>query len=129
MRYQESNEQQALFRWAEFFENYHPELKLMYHVPNEGLRTKANGARLKAEGMKAGVPDICLPCARGGFHGLYIEMKAGNGKPTHKQQQWIADLNAEGYYAVICYGWEAAQKVIVMYLKGEIKRTDGKGTA
>ena len=93
----------------------------MYHIPNEGVRTKANGARLKAEGMKAGVPDICLPCARGGYHGLYIELKAGKNKPTKKQKEWSADLNAEGYYACVCWGWEAAQKVIEMYLKGEIK--------
>lgn len=121
MQHQESLEQQALFRWAAFSEGKYPELRLMYHIPNEGVRTKANGARLKAEGMKAGVPDICLPCAKGGYHGLYIELKAGKNKPTRKQEEWIADLAAEGYYAVVCWGWEAAQKVILMYLKGEIK--------
>ena len=122
MQHQESLEQQALFRWAAFSEGKYPSLRLMYHIPNEGVRTKANGARLKAEGMKAGVPDICLPCARGGYHGLYIELKAGKNKPTKNQEQWISDLNAEGYCACVCWGWEAAQKVIEMYLNGELKK-------
>lgn len=121
MQHQESFEQQALFKWAAYTEGKYPELRLMYHIPNEGVRTKANGGRLKAEGMKAGVPDICLPCARGGYHGLYIEMKRIGGRPTKSQEQWISDLNAQGYYAVVCYGWESAQKVIELYLKGEIK--------
>lgn len=121
MQHWESQEQQALFRWAAMMEGKYPELKLMYHVPNEGVRSKANGARLKAEGMKAGVPDVCLPCARCGYHGLYIELKAGSNKPTRSQEEWIADLNGQGYYAVVCWGWESAQKVIMMYLTGEIR--------
>lgn len=71
----ESVEQQCLFRWAAFQSGKYPELKLLYHVPNGGSRKKSEAGRFKAEGVKAGVPDLCLPVARGGYHGLYIELK------------------------------------------------------
>lgn len=57
----ESVEQQCLFRWAAFAQAAHPELRLLYHIPNEGERSKATGARLKREGLKPGVPDLYLP--------------------------------------------------------------------
>ena len=65
----ESVEQQCLFRWAAFQSGRFPELALLYHVPNGGSRKKAEAGRFRAEGVKAGVPDLCLPVARGGFHG------------------------------------------------------------
>ncbi len=97
-------------------EPQHPELKLMYHIPNEGKRSAALGAKMKREGLKAGVPDICLPVARSGCHGLYIELKAGRNKTTENQKRWLADLAEQGYMTAVCYGWEAASKVIVKYL-------------
>ena len=61
----ESAEQQCLFRWAVFQSGRFPELALLYHVPNGGSRKKAEAGRFRAEGVKAGVPDLCLPVARG----------------------------------------------------------------
>ena len=88
----------------------------MYHVPNEGKRSKSAGARMKQEGLKPGVPDVCLPVAHGGFHGLYIEMKVGKNKPTDNQKEWLAGLKKQGYSTAVCYGWEAASKEILKYL-------------
>lgn len=114
----ESVEQQTLFRWAKLFEPVHPELKLMYHVPNEGKRSYAAGRRLVAEGLKSGVPDICLPVARGGYHGLYIELKRlRGGKLTEDQRDWLDALNDEGYMTTMCKGWQAASEVILRYLE------------
>jgi len=54
-------------------------------------RTKKGGwfsptaQKLKKEGVKRGIPDIFLPCARGGSHGLFIEMKARDGKVSEEQ--------------------------------------------
>ena len=115
----EENEQIALFRWAEFAVNQHPELKLMYHIPNEGKRSKITGARLKAAGLKSGVPDICLPVARGGYIGLYIEMKAGKNKPTDNQKKWLDALTREENFTAVCSGWEQAKEVIEKYLSME----------
>ena len=72
MKRSETTEQIGLINWARANEEYVPELQLLHHIPNEGIRT--NGPVLKAAGMKAGVPDLSLPVPRRGFHGLYIEM-------------------------------------------------------
>lgn len=112
----ESAEQQALFRWAEYMSGRHPEIRLLYHIPNEGKRSRATGARLKAEGLKAGVPDICLPVAIGKYHGLYIELKAGRNTATDKQKEWLAALASRGYCTAVCWGWEQAAAVITDYL-------------
>lgn len=113
----ESIEQICLFRWAAYSSGAMPELKLLYHVPNGGKRDIATAKKLKAEGVKAGVPDICLPVARGKYHGLYIELKVGKNKTTENQDMWLEALNKNGYYTNVCYGWEEASKVITDYLK------------
>lgn len=115
----ETAEQQALFKWAEVMCYRWPELRMMYHIPNEGKRSRRTGARLKAEGMRGGVPDICLPVARGGHHGLYIEMKrVKNSRVTKEQLEWIEDLVAQGYVAAVCRGCDEAISLITRYLSG-----------
>jgi len=117
----ESAEQLCLFRWAAYQSGAYPELDLLYHVPNGGSRRKSEAGRFKAEGVKAGVPDICLPVARNGLHGLYIELKRKKGGRTSKEQeQWIRWLDGQGYLAVVCKGWEEAANLIERYLRNEI---------
>ena len=69
----EAQIQQATAEWVDLYRRSCPVPIYAFHVPNEGLRTKANGGRLKAAGMKAGVPDWCimLPGGQMGF----IELK------------------------------------------------------
>jgi len=112
----ESVEQICLFRWASYNRGIMPELELMYHIPNGGKRYITTAKRLKAEGTKAGVPDICLPVSRGGYHGLYIEMKAGKNKTTKNQNEWLEALRIQGYLTAVCYGWVEASELITNYL-------------
>lgn len=117
----ESQEQQWLMQWARAQSRRWPELGLLYHIPNEGKRSRAGGARLKAEGLKAGVPDLCLPVARGGCHGLYIELKRRKGGVvTAAQTAWMDSLLQQGYMVAVCRGWEEAAKLIEGYLREEI---------
>jgi len=114
----ESQEQMALFEWAEMYKREYPELQLMYHIPNGGYRTKAEAGRFKAEGVKAGVPDIFLPVSRGGFHGLYIELKRmGRSGISDAQRKWLAALSEQGYKTVVCKGWQEAAGALSRYLK------------
>ena len=95
-----------------------PELALLYHVPNEGKRSRTAGARMKAEGLKKGVPDLCLPVARGKWHGLYIELKrTKGGRVSQAQREWLDALEREGYAAAVAYGWEQAREMIAAYLE------------
>ena len=105
MKRSETTEQIALFNWAKRTESI---------LPNEGKRS--NGGILKAAGLKSGVPDICLPVANNGFHGLYIELKFGKNKATKAQEEYMAMLNAQGYKTAVCYGAEEAGEEILAYL-------------
>lgn len=89
----------------------------MYHIPNEGKRSKSTGARLKAQGLKAGVPDVCLPTAHGGYIGLYIEMKVEPNRPTENQKKWLRALREAGHMVAVCYSWDEARKLIEEYLR------------
>jgi len=116
----ESQEQQPLFDWARLMEKRHPELRLMYHIPNGGLRNKPVAVRLTAEGVRRGVPDICLPVARKEYHGMYIELKRRKGgKTSTEQEEWISLLTGQGYLAIVCCGWDRARTEIERYLTEE----------
>ncbi len=72
---------------------------------------------MKEEGVKRGVPDVWLPVARGGWHGLVIELKADEAKRASKEQkEWLSKLTEQGYRAVLCAGMEMAKGEIMQYL-------------
>ena len=96
----------------------HPELRLMFAIPNGGQRNPATAGRLKAEGVKAGVPDTFLPVARRDFHGLFIEFKKFGGKTSEKQNEMILRLLQQKYDVQICYSWQDALKIVLDYLGG-----------
>ena len=113
----EGGAQEMLFRWITYQLDEYPELALLYHIPNGGKRDAKTATILKRQGVKAGVPDLHLPVARGGYHGLYIVLKVGNNTTTKKQKDWIRELNKQGYLAVVCYGWDEAAKQLLDYLE------------
>ena len=112
----EHNEQVALFQQISYFENTYPELKRLFAIPNGGHRNKIVGAKLKAEGVKRGVPDLFLPVSRGKFHGMFIEMKAGRNTPSPEQREWIDVLKRNGYLAIMEYSAQDAFNALVEYL-------------
>lgn len=113
----EAQEQKALFEWAEWAKHRYPELALMFHVPNGGSRDIREAHNLRMEGVKAGVPDVFLPVARGEYHGLFIELKrVRDYKLSDVQRKWLGDLTRQGYKAVMCRGWGEASRTIVDYL-------------
>lgn len=117
MRQQEHNEQVRLFAWARREVERRPELELLFAIPNGGARSAVTGARLKEEGVRRGVPDMMLPVARGGFHGMFIELKAdAKARPTKEQTLWLAQLSERGYRAVVCHGAGEAQAALLEYL-------------
>lgn len=121
----EHREQKSLFKWASFAAHEHPELELIFAIPNGGDRNKTVAAKLKAEGVRAGVPDICLPVPRNGHHALYIEMKRPadpvrgirKGAVRSEQRVWIGRLRDAGNHVVVAYGWDAAKDAILNYLE------------
>ena len=117
MKRVEAIQQEMLMTWCRYREGQYPELKLLHHIPNGGSRNKLEAANLKRQGVKSGVPDLFLPAARGGYHGLYIEMKAGTNKPTANQKAWIDALGKQGYAVAVCYSAEEASDTLMRYLR------------
>lgn len=119
-----------LFKWAQMQAGALPELRLMFAIPNGGARPgvkvgkdgkkfSVTAARMKAEGVKRGVPDICLPVARGGYHGLFLELKAGKNSTSVEQGDWLLKLRTQGYLAMVVKDdWQEAKTVISDYLGG-----------
>lgn len=98
----------------------HPRYSLpefaLFAVPNGGRRDMITGALLKAEGVRAGALDLILAAARRGHHGLFIEMKVGDNKPSDKQQDFIVYLNSAGYKTAVHWDSTTAIKEIEDYL-------------
>lgn len=131
----EDGHQSALFMYAtdpRYADGRDPLWALLYSIPNGGARSGATAARMKATGAKKGFPDIALPVARGGFHGLFVELKRPTVLPqavirskragvvSVDQTKWHADLHKEGYCVAICYGYIHATLLINAYLAGTI---------
>ncbi len=113
----EHQEQATVIQWSTLLLNKCPLLAMLYAIPNAAKRSMALAAAMKAEGMKSGVPDLCLPVARNNFHGLYIEMKRKKGSVVSKEQSWWKDnLIEQGYRAVICKGADEAIAEIKSYM-------------
>ena len=94
-----------------------PDARLLYHVPNGGKRSIVTAAKMKRAGVRAGVPDLFLAMARGGFHGLYIELKRRDGGELSRDQvEVMAMLGAQGYCTEVAAGWEVAAALIEAYL-------------
>lgn len=113
----EGLEQAALLKEIEL--RYPEAFKLIYHVPNGGHRHKLVAIKLKGQGVKAGVPDLVLPMARGGHFGLYIEFKAMppfDAAVSASQDAYIQALIDQGYLAVVCRGHIDALECLRAYL-------------
>jgi VRR-NUC domain len=113
----EGQEQAAVLAWAWTHVDRLPGLALLYAVPNGARVSWSQAKKLKAEGLKAGVPDLHLPVARMGYHGLWIEMKRIKGGRLSESQRWWRDaLCREGHLVACCAGAEQAITKLATYL-------------
>ena len=94
----------------------HPRIR--YCASLGGIRTSFKQAiKAKQTGYVKGFPDLQITEARGGYFGLFIEIKMEKRYATKEQKQWIIDLTERGYKAVITKGMENTVKAIDDYLK------------
>lgn len=117
----EAQEQAALFEWIRIAAKKYPELELCHSIPNGGSRNPIEARHLKEQGVKPGIPDLFLPCARGGWHGLYIEMKRRKGgRVSIEQKKMILALRNQDYCVEVCQGWEEARDIITAYMEAGV---------
>lgn len=112
----EHENQAAFFDLLRVNEGKYPFLKWIYAVPNAALRGKRERSRILAEGLKAGVSDVCVPIPRKGFHGAYMEFKFGKNTVQANQKEFMEFVTAQGYTTVVVYSWTAAQEWLEGYL-------------
>lgn len=127
----ESKLQIACVKW---FDLQYPKLKLnLFSIPNEGSRSPANGARMKAQGRRAGTADMFLAVERkpyinidgkcfnlsllAQYSGLFIEFKFGKGKQSDAQKQFQKSVIEKGYRYEIITDFDSFKNLITEYLK------------
>lgn len=119
----EAQIQTTLFEWSKYIK----ELDCMYAIPNGGSRHKLEAINLKRQGVKAGVPDICLPLERGIYGAMYLELKSLKGKVQRSQDWYLKTLKNNGYFVAVCHSLKSAINCIEDYLQlkiGEIHPSD-----
>lgn len=121
----EADLQRAVVTWAKTQLKKYPELLWLHHIPSGGKRDSREAQSLQSQGVKAGILDLHLPVARGGFHGLMIEMKRPGGKcpkPSAEQAEYMKFLTEQGYANIITNDFSEVKTYITDYLEGRIHR-------
>jgi len=115
----EHEEQVKVIAWAREHESKWPELGLLYAIPNGGARDRITGAQLKAEGVRPGMPDLCLPVSAYAYNALYIELKSRGprARVSVAQKKMIKKLENTRNRVDVCRGADEAIKTLTWYLK------------
>lgn len=110
IRHPEHDEQAAFFSYLAILEaKGNVPAASTFAVPNGAhFATQRHGSLMKAEGLKAGVPDILVAFASNGCHGLAIEMKIPPNRVTPEQRAWHERLSANGWLVLVCKSAEEA---------------------
>ena len=112
----ESEEQIGFVRW---FEGMFPRVRIM-HIPNGGHRAMSVAKKMKAEGVRPGVPDLFVPEWR-----LWVEMKRQKGgRLSADQKDWITYLEAIGDTVIVGKGANDASRQVVRFLDDYQDRRD-----
>lgn len=108
--------QAEFFNWIFNHEKEFPILKWVFHTPNGGFRHISVAAQMQREGVRAGVSDICVPAARKGFNGLFIEMKTTVGVLSDNQKEFLEFVKNENYKTAVCRSAREAADILIEYL-------------
>ena len=106
--------QAECLRWLRY---QHPDV-LCYAIPNGAYTTKTTARKLVAEGVVHGIPDLCIPISKNGYHALYIEMKNGKaGRLSDYQKEIIPRLQSYGNKVAVCRTFEEFRQDVEAYLR------------
>ena len=108
--------QSLVFDRIHIMEARYPVLEVVFAVPNGGFRHITTGIALKAEGVRPGIPDICIPVPRGQYCGGWIEMKIPGEQPTDDQKKMARRLVALGHWHEVHWSDETAWPALCGYL-------------
>lgn len=102
MKFTESDIQKSIIKWADMHSRCkNKEIELLYAIPNGAHVSDKNRMRLVAEGLKKGMPDLCLPVPKGRFGSLFLEVKTRDGVLSKDQKAMHEKLESFGNKVVI----------------------------
>lgn len=78
--------------------------------------------KMRREGARKGTLDIFIGCPRGGYCGLWIELKKQGGRASDEQREMISLEREAGYAAEVCVGLLQACETITKYMRGKLTR-------
>lgn len=116
----EEDLQRICVEYAEVLSHKQPLLKYLFHPANGGKRPRGEAGKLKAMGVKTGVPDLMLPfpSPNGEWRGLAMELKSPNGKMTEDQERWLNISLASGWLAGLVWDFQDFQDYLDIYFGG-----------
>lgn len=114
----EHTEQAAVCDWLD---HYYPNVLYWANINGAWLAGSRQQRimqvnKLKAEGYLPGVADLTIAEPRGGYHGMFLEMKTITGSLSENQEWFLAQVRERGYYAVTAYGYDEAVQYLTDYL-------------
>lgn len=118
--------QKQFFNVCRFHAEVHKDWRYenIFATPNQAPRSFAQANYMRAEGLRAGVPDVFVAVPCGGFPGLWIEFKCPGKKQTEAQQQWFERLRKVGYLCEVVYSATDATELVRNYFMGNIRRLE-----
>ena len=104
---------------ARFLDVALPDGAVWFAVPNGGSRDVREAAKLKAMGVKSGIPDLCI-VYRGRV--IFIELKTPKGRTAPTQEAVMSALTMAGAVINVCRSLEDVQAFVasIIPLKGRI---------
>lgn len=115
--------------WGHYCKTKGLDERLLWATPNAGAgASRGQAGKMKAEGARAGVPDLFLALPRSSgnprssdrqiFNGAFFEMKSAKGKTSEAQAGYIDLLRRTGYNVVVCWSADEAIRAITAYVEG-----------
>lgn len=114
-------EDQDQINFTSWFDYQYPHFSPLYfHVVNESMLPVQGRVKAKKKGLKKGVSDIIILLKRGEYSGLIIELKRrdkSKSRVTKEQMDFLYEVDEQGFFCAVCYGFEQAKKCVQEYLK------------
>lgn len=109
----------SFIAWCRLFRD---ERQMAFHIPNEGKRTPLGHIVAVRKGLLPGVSDNLIPAARGGWNGLFVELKRKGAKLTTDQAAFGRSIEACGYRFAWADSIDKAQALVTRYMDGKDAR-------
>lgn len=117
-----ASEDDVQIAFIDYCRRQRDERKMAFHIPNEAKRSEFGHARMVRKGLFPGAADNFIPAARGGWHGLFLELKAHGKEPTAAQRAFGRDIEACGYAFAWANTIDRAMAVTERYMAGKMLR-------